>query len=281
MSAFEGELIVVRLLPYGIMAPKQAGCPVGVMNLLETCRNRLSGTVAIVTGASKGIGAAISGALAANGVKVLCFARTGADVEAVATQINAAGGTAIAHAGDATCPDDIASAVEKIESEFGELHIAFLNAGGDVYQSSIVDSDVSLWSRGIETNLHSVFYGIRAVAPLMIRSKGGRIILTGSAMGHYPQADHSNYCVGKAGARLVARTAALELAAFNISVNEFIPGPTETEQALLAAAGKVDSPFKNPNEWVKKPEDVVPLALLLAGYPGAGPTGQVFSLARR
>jgi 3-oxoacyl-[acyl-carrier protein] reductase len=234
-----------------------------------------------VTGASKGIGAAIAKALAANGVKVLCFARGREALKAVVDEINDAGGVAIGHVGDTMLYADVAAASTKLEEAFGALDIAFLNAGGNAYPGSILNSDIDKWNTAIELNLNSVYYGIRAFAPLMQRSGGGRIILTGSAMAHLPQAGHSSYCVSKAGARVVARTAALELAEFNISVNELIPGPTVTEQARRAIAEGEASPFSNPAEWAKEPEDVVPLALMVAAYPGKGPTGQIFSLARR
>ena len=101
-------------------------------------------------------------------------------------------------------------------------------------------------------------------------------------MAHYAAEKNSSYCAAKAGARMVARTAAQELMADNITVNEFIPGPTRTLQALdgLTATDKA-SPFNNPAEWVKDPEDVVDLMLMMAAYPGLGPSGQIFSLARR
>ena len=81
---------------------------------------------------------------------------------------------------------------------------------------------------------------------------------------------------------MLVNTAAQELMDDNITVNEFIPGPTRTLQALngLTETDK-SSPFNNPAEWVKEPEEVVDLILTMAAYPGMGPTGQIFSLARR
>ena len=76
--------------------------------------------------------------------------------------------------------------------------------------------------------------------------------------------------------------AALELITDNITLNEFIPGPTRTLQAMKGVSeDNVSSPFNNPAEWVKEPEDVVDMLLTIAAYPGMGPTGQKFSLARR
>ena len=101
-------------------------------------------------------------------------------------------------------------------------------------------------------------------------------------MAHYPAEKNSSYCAAKAGARMLANTAAQELMADNITVNEFIPGPTRTLQALNGVTkDNTASPFNNPNEWVKEPEEVVDLMLMMAAYPGMGPTSQIFSLARR
>lgn len=127
-----------------------------------------------------------------------------------------------------------------------------------------------------------VFLGIRLAAPLMQRRGGGRIIYTGSAMAHYPADRNSSYCAGKAAARMVAKTAALELAEANITINEFIPGPVRTRQALSNhdPADKA-SPFNKPSEWVKDPSEVVDMLLFMAAFQRAGPNSQIFSLARR
>ena len=111
---------------------------------------------------------------------------------------------------------------------------------------------------------------------------GGRIVLTGSAMAHYASAKNSSYSAGKAAARMIANTASLELMADNITVNEFIPGPVKTKQALINySETDLNSPFNNPGEWVKKPDDVTDLLLTMFSMPGLGPTSQIFSLARR
>ena len=242
----------------------------------------LDGKIALVTGAGLGIGAALSRALGRLGVTVICASRTQDDIDEVAEQIADDGGKALAVPTDVTRPDQIESLANAINDNFGKLDLAFLNAGGKLQQDSILDSDIDEWRAAIELNLYSVFYGIRAVAPLMKKAGGGRIVLTGSAMAHYPAENYSSYCVAKAGARMLVNTAALELITDNIALNEFIPGPTRTLQAMKGVSeDNVSSPFNNPAEWVKEPEDVVDMLLTIAAYPGMGPTGQKFSLARR
>ena len=242
----------------------------------------LAGKTALVTGAGLGIGAALSLALGKLGVNVICASRTQADIDKIAQSIEDDGGTALAVTTDVTSAEQTNSLATKIDKEYGGLDIAFLNAGGNWQRATIEDSSIDEWKAAIDLNLYSVLYGIRAVAPLMRKKGGGRIILTGSAMAHYPAEKNSSYCAAKAGARMLANTAAQELMADNITVNEFIPGPTRTLQALNGVTKEnTESPFNNPAEWVKEPEEVVDLMLMMSAYPGMGPTSQIFSLARR
>ncbi|MGI9425844.1 MAG: SDR family NAD(P)-dependent oxidoreductase [Hyphomicrobiaceae bacterium] len=244
--------------------------------------SNLSGKTALVTGAGLGIGAALSIALGELGADVICASRTQSDIDRVAQTISDAGSQALAVATDVTNVEQTLALADAIDEAFGGLDVAFLNAGGNWQRKGIEESDIDDWKAAIELNLFSVFYGIRAVAPLMRKRGGGRIILTGSAMAHYPAVRNSSYCVAKAGARMLANTAAQELMADNITVNEFIPGPTRTLQALDGVTeDNKASPFNNPAEWVKEPEEVVDMMLTMAAYPGMGPTSQIFSLARR
>ncbi len=236
----------------------------------------------LVTGAGLGIGAALSRELGRIGAYVICASRTQSRIDEVANSIKESGGRAVAISTDVTSAEQMQSLTKNIDAEFGGLDVAFLNAGGNWQKDSIEQSDIEEWKSAIELNLFSVFYGIKFVAPLMRKKGGGRIILTGSAMAHYAAEKNSSYCAAKAGARMLVNTAAQELLADNITVNEFIPGPTRTFQALngLTENNKA-SPFNNPAEWVKEPEEVVDLMLMMAAYPGMGPTSQIFSLARR
>lgn len=244
----------------------------------ENLRNK----VVLVTGAGLGIGAALSKRLGQVGAHVICVSRTQSQIDEVARAIQELGGHALAIAADVTNAEQMQNLAQEIDVEFDGLNIAFLNAGGNWQKDTIERSDVEKWKAAIELNLHSVYYGIKYVAPLMRKKNGGRIIVTGSAMAHYASEKNSSYCAAKAGARMLVNTAAQELMQDNITVNEFIPGPTRTLQALHGnKATDKASAFNNPAEWVKEPEEVVDLMLTMAAYPGMGPTGQIFSLARR
>jgi len=236
----------------------------------------------LVTGAGLGIGAAVARKLGQIGATVVCAARTQSQIDEVANAINQSGGKALAISTDVTSADQMQTLATRIDEQLGGLDIALLNAGGNSQKDSIENSNIEQWQAAIELNMYSVFYGIKFVAPLMRKNGGGRIILTGSAMAHYASENNSSYCSAKAGARMLARTAAQELMSDNITVNEFIPGPVRTLQALSGVTeNDKGSPFNNPAEWVKDPEEVVDMLLMMAAYPGMGPTSQIFSLARR
>jgi 3-oxoacyl-[acyl-carrier protein] reductase len=128
-------------------------------------------------------------------------------------------------------------------------------------------------------NLIGAFHTAKAAIPHLRKGGGGKIILIGSGMGHRSGPTRSSYAASKAGAWMLIRILAQELSTYDIAVNELIPGPVRTRfiagrEEALRSSGSVP-------EWVKQPEDVVPLALFLASQPRLGPTGQSFSLARR
>ena len=118
-----------------------------------------------------------------------------------------------------------------------------------------------------------------AVAEAQTARGGGRMVLTGSGMGHNSLNGHAAYSCSKAAVWMLVRILANELRGDGISVNELVPGPVRTAMtaATLDSGGVIGSTVA----WVKQPEDVVPIAMMLATYPAPGPTGQSFSLMRR
>lgn len=235
---------------------------------------------AIITGAGRGIGRAIAIAYAEAGASVCCTARTKSEIEATAMSIQKAGGNAIAVAADVTHPEEVAAMVQQTADAFGGVDIVVLNAGIQLDRNRIEESDADNWWRTIEINLYGPYCCAKATLPLLKQSGGGKIITLGSGMGHRASASSSAYSVSKAGLWMFTRILAQEVAEFNISVNELIPGPVNTPMTTDSKAqGSVA--FTAGSEWIKEPEDVVPLALWLATQPDVGPTAQSFSLMRR
>ena len=242
----------------------------------------LSGKVAVVTGASRGIGKAIAIGYAAAGASVCCVARTESDLARTVAQIQRDGGTAIFVSADVTDYDSICLAFEAAASEYGGVDIVVVNAGGNFDDSRDAESSSLVqWTHTIQVNLIGAYYTAKAAIPHLKKRGGGKIIAIGSGLGRRGRPGGSAYASAKAGLSMLTRVLAQELWPHNISVNELIPGPVLTERVAQSYAQDPQSVFQDDSEWVKTPEDVVPLALYMATQPEKGPTGQSFSLMRR
>jgi len=240
----------------------------------------LEGKIAIVTGAGRGIGRAIARAYAGAGAAVCCAARTQAEVDATAADIVAQGGAAFAIRTDVADLDAVRAMADATVARYGGLDILVINAGINGTRTSVEAGDPVVWRRTIETNLIGAFHCAQAAIPHLKRRGAGKIITIGSGIGHRGMTARSDYAASKAGLWMFTRVLAQELAADNISVNELVPGPVITSASQVQAdAGR--GVFGIPGEWVKTPEDVVPLALFLATQPTVGPTAQSYSLMRR
>lgn len=236
----------------------------------------LAGKIVVVTGAGRGIGRAIAMAFAEAGASVSCAARTLGEVEAAAAAITARGGSALALRADVTDAASVENMIAKTVAHFGALDMLVVNAGVNLSKATVEDSDPAAWRATIDTNLTGAYHCARAAIPHLKRRGAGKIIMIGSGVGHRGPATRSAYACSKAGLWMLTRVLAQELQAFNISVNEVMPGPVDT---AMGAGGSVAA--QQPGEWVKQPEDVAPLVMFLATQPDIGPTAQSFSLARR
>ncbi len=247
----------------------------------ETSEQTLKGKVAIVTGAGKGIGRAIALAYARHGAAVCCAGRTERDLDALVSDIRASGGQAMAVATDVTDADAVQHMIGACTGAFGRLDILVINAGVTAAGASIEDSDIERWRQVLDVNLFGAYLCARAAIPAM-KAQGGKIITIGSGLGHRGLPRISDYSCAKAGLWMLTRILAQELAPYDIDVNELIPGPVVTAMTSAQVAQEhLDSNPALKQEWVKQPEDVVPLALFLATQPPHGPTGQCYGLARR
>ncbi|HET7882993.1 MAG TPA: SDR family oxidoreductase [Acetobacteraceae bacterium] len=198
----------------------------------------LTGKVAIVTGASRGIGAAAALALGEAGASVVLAARSGAQAEANAQQINAAGGKACALSCDVSDYAACEQLVQQTASRFGPPDILVNNAGVIEPISMVAAADPREWARSIEINLIGAYYAIRAVLPGMLERGRGNIINVSSGAAIRPLEGWSAYCAGKAGLAMLTRSIDLEHRAAGIRVFGFQPGTTDTDmQVTIRASG--------------------------------------------
>ena len=235
----------------------------------------LKDRVAVITGAGRGLGRGLARGFAAEGAAVACAARTGSELDEVAAEIRAAGGSALALPTDVSRLASVEAMVAATLGAWGRLDVLVINAGicPDMGRP-LYETDPQEWADTVTVNLIGAYHCVKAAAPHM-RQEGGHVIVLGSGKGHRAMPNDSAYACSKAGAWMLVRTMAEELAADRICVNELIPGPVDTPMNPLGRGQPSAA------EWHKQPEDVLPLALFLATQPLQGPTGQSFSLMRR
>jgi 3-oxoacyl-[acyl-carrier protein] reductase len=198
----------------------------------------LKDKVALVTGASRGLGEGVARALAARGAAVMLAARDGAAVAAVAEGIAAAGGRAASAACDVSDYAAVERLVAATRERFGGLQILVNNAGIIEPIAEIATSDPAAWARNIEINLTGAYHVVRAVLPGMLAGGGGTIVDVSSGAAYRPLEGWSAYCSGKAGLAMLTRAIALETAGRGVRVFGFSPGTIDTEmQVKIRASG--------------------------------------------
>lgn len=195
----------------------------------------MQGKVVVITGASRGIGAAAARAFADAGARVALLARNVAQVEALAAEIGAG---AMAAGCDVADFGAVASAVDAVVSRFGQVDVLVNNAGVVEPISRLAEADVEAWGRTQDINLKGVFHGMRAVLPLMRMQGSGTIITVSSGAAVRPLEGWSAYCASKAGALMLTQAAHLEEGAHGIRVLGLSPGTVATEmQVKIRASG--------------------------------------------
>lgn len=190
---------------------------------------RLAGKVALVTGASSGIGRAAAKLFAAEGAAVVAGARRTAELDHLVAEIEASGGKAVALSGD-VCDESHARALVAIaETRFGGLDIAFNNAGTIGAMGPAIDLSAAAFTEAITTNLVAAFLGARHQLPAMLKRGAGSLIFTSSIAGHtvgFPGV--ASYCASKSGLIGLTQSLAAEFGPRNIRVNAILPGAVDT-----------------------------------------------------
>jgi 3-oxoacyl-[acyl-carrier protein] reductase len=235
----------------------------------------ISGRSVIVTGASKGIGKGVARVFAAKGAKILLVARDLAQAEAAAHEIHSAGGIANALAADVSSPEDTARMAQAAIELFGGIDILCANAG--IFPASrLGEMTPADWNQVLDINLKGTFLSVTACLP-GLRARGrGRIVVTSSITGPitgYPGWSH--YGASKAGQLGFVRTAAMELARDNITINAVLPGNIRTEGVeALGDAYLARMTAAIPQRRLGTVEDVAYTVLFLASDEAAFITGQ-------
>lgn len=188
----------------------------------------LTGQVALVTGGSRGIGKAISRALADAGAKVAVASRTLEDVENLAVNIQKGGGTALGIRLDVTDIPSIKTAVDRVEEQLGSIDILVNSAGINIQQHAI-DVSEDNWDKIIDVNLKGTFFVSQDVGRRMIPRREGKIINISSQMGFVGYYRRSAYCASKGGVVQLTKVLAIEWAEHNINVNAVAPTFIQTE----------------------------------------------------
>jgi NAD(P)-dependent dehydrogenase (short-subunit alcohol dehydrogenase family) len=198
----------------------------------------LKGKIALVTGASRGLGEGVARALTREGVAVMLLARDGDLVRKVAQEIVAAGGKAEALACDVSDYPAVERAVADTRQRLGGLDILVNNAGVIEPIAPLATSDPAAWALNIQINLVGAYNVVRAVLGGMLAAGGGTIVNISSGAAHRPLEGWSAYCAGKAGLAMVTRSVVLETAGRGIRIFGLSPGTIDTDmQVKIRASG--------------------------------------------
>lgn len=236
----------------------------------------LSGKVALVTGASSGMGWSTAIALANQGAKVVVAARRLEKLQALVAEIKSRGHDAVAVQMDVTKRSEVDAAVQTAVKEFGKLDILVNNAGVLDY-SPFLDLKEESWDKIIDTNLKGYFYAAQAAGREMVKTKWGRIIniasiASGGVGVGFPAISH--YCASKGGVIGLTEALAQELGPMGITVNAIGPGGVATEMT----AGQTDEQMKGmfarlPIKRIGKPEEIAAAVVYFASEEAAYTTG--------
>ena len=237
----------------------------------------LSNKVAIVTGASSGIGYATSKLFAREGARVIAAARRQSELDALVEEITQAGGQAIALAGDVKDEAFAKALVELAVGRFGGLDVAFNNAGTLGEMGATPDVSLAEWEETISTNLTSAFLGAKYQIPAMLDRSGGSLIFTSTFVGYtVGLPDMAAYAASKAGLIGLTQALASEFGAKGVRVNALLPGGTDTPMSRAFVSTAEALAFIQGLHALKRmasPDEIAKSALYLASDASSFTTG--------
>jgi 3-oxoacyl-[acyl-carrier protein] reductase len=238
----------------------------------------LDGRVAMVTGASQGIGRACAVALAKAGAQVALAARNATKLAEVAAEIEAAGGKAMPFEMDLASEDSIRAVTKAVVAQYGKLEI-LVNNGGITRDNLMLRMKLADWNAVLQTNLTGAFLLTQAASSSMLKARWGRIINISSVVGETGQAGQANYAASKAGLIGLTMSLARELASRNITVNAVAPGYISTPMTdVLNDQQRSAMLTQIPLDRAGTPEDVAAAVVFLASDQASYITGHVLDV---
>lgn len=242
---------------------------------------RFTNKVALVTGATSGIGEATALAFAKEGAKVVVAGRRQAEGEKVVKQIQDAGGEAIFVATDVSKAGDYANLVAQAKAAYGKLDTVFLNAGVAQF-APLLDSTEEQWDLQIDANLKGAWLGLKHTIPALLESGGGSIVLNGTIGAEIGFPNASIYTASKGGVVALARTAALEFAKQGVRINVVNPGAVGTEMTDSAFGSRENAEAAmgpgHPIGRIGYPEEIASAVLYLSSDEASFVTGQALNV---
>ena len=244
----------------------------------------LTGKVAVVTGAGRGIGEGIASLLAEAGADVVCAARSNDQIDHTAKLINESnsGGRAISHKTDVSSAEDMAALAARAVDEFGGLDIWVNNAGGSLVSAPLAELDPAEWDKTLAVNLSSIFYSVKAAVP-HLRDKSAMVNIS-SLAGLEPFPGSAHYSAAKAGVNMLTKTLSMELGP-KTRVNTIMPGfiPTDTVKKALSMEDEdfiqLEKDLNLPAGRLGTPQDIAGLVLYLVSPVSEWITGQSIAMA--
>jgi 3-oxoacyl-[acyl-carrier protein] reductase len=229
---------------------------------------RLRDTVALVTGAGRGIGRAIALAFAREGADVAVADRVADGLDPLAAEMRGLGRRALAARADVSVEADVARLVADVVAGLGRVDVLVNNAGTIVLPGAVLDTTPAAWDAMMATNARSVFLCTRAVLPGMIERHRGHIVNIASSAGLRPLAERAAYCASKHAVVGFTRSVALDMRPHGIAVNAIAPGAVDTPLT------RVSRPDLDKTGWLS-PDEIADVAVFLASRAARGMTGAV------
>ncbi|MGE5801913.1 MAG: SDR family NAD(P)-dependent oxidoreductase [Gemmatimonadota bacterium] len=244
---------------------------------------KLNGKIALVTGASRGIGAAIARRFAGEGAKVALHGRDVAALNAVRAAITTLGGTAMPVVADVTSFAEVQAMAEEIETRLGPIDIVVANAGGSLTPPGpLEDISPEGWRASVDVNLTGTFFTVKSVLPRMKERRGGNIVTISSAAARRPHPQSPvPYAAAKAGIQMLTQHLAAQVGPFGIRANCIAPETilTERNQQQIPATVQQHMIEQHPVRRLGTPEDVAAAALFLVAEDATWITGMILDVS--